>query len=66
MPYIFSTKPEKNLGFSSKFRQGRVTLNKGIFLFGLTNVWKNAHNVPLYLLIMIITANVILFQQTWI
>ena len=26
---------KKNLGYTSKFRQGRVTLNTGIFLFGL-------------------------------
>ena len=35
--YIFSRKPEKILGFTSKFRQGRVTLNTGIFVFGLGN-----------------------------
>ena len=28
--------PEKNLGFTSKFRWGRVTLNTGIFLFGIS------------------------------
>ena len=32
---FFSRKTEKILGFTSKFRQGRVTLKTGIFLFGL-------------------------------
>ena len=32
----FFRKPEKILGFTSKFKQGRVTLNTGIVLFGLT------------------------------
>ena len=27
--FLFSRKPEKNLGFSSKFRKGLVTLNTG-------------------------------------
>ena len=29
--------PEKILGFNSKLRKGRVTLNTGIFLVGLAN-----------------------------
>ena len=29
---FFSRKPEKNLGFTSKFSSGPVTLNTGIFL----------------------------------
>ena len=33
---ISSRKPEKILGFSSKFKKGPVTLNTGIFLFGLS------------------------------
>ena len=35
--YIFSRKPGKILGFTSKSRWGRVTLNTGIVLFGLIN-----------------------------
>ena len=31
----FSRKPEKNSRFTSKFRYGWVTLNTGIFLFGM-------------------------------
>ena len=33
----FSENLKKILGFTSKLRQGRVTLNTGIFLFGLIN-----------------------------
>ena len=33
---IFSRKPEQFLCFTSKFRQSRVTLYTGYFLFGLT------------------------------
>ena len=29
---------KKNLGFTSKLRLGRVTLNAGIFYFGLTRI----------------------------
>ena len=32
---FFSRKPEKILGFTSIFGYGQVTLNTGIFLFGL-------------------------------
>ena len=33
--FCFSRKPEKRLGFTSKFRQGWVTLTQAFFLFGL-------------------------------
>ena len=33
--YIFFRKPEKILGFTSKFRYGWVTLNTGIFYLAL-------------------------------
>ena len=33
---FFSRKPEKILGFTSKFRYCQATLHTGIFLFGLS------------------------------
>ena len=37
---FFPEKLKKNLGFTSEFRYVQVTLNTGIFLFGITtNYW---------------------------
>ena len=34
---FFPENLKKNIGFNSTFKKGRVTLNAGIFLFGLTS-----------------------------
>ena len=42
LPKVFRPVTRKNLkkilGFTSKFREGLVTLNTGIFYFGLNNI----------------------------
>ena len=37
--YFFPENLKKILGFTSKFRYGLVTLNTGVFLFGLNVLW---------------------------